>query len=171
MKILHTYSHDDCDKILASRTEENYKLLSRSKTKPKHLNDIKVNYGQPLDATAWYLPKHHLFDDIKNRIETFENKELNIHLNGDNPVIQKYTIDSIVQPHRDSYHITSILLLNDEFEGGELKVEGVDMKLKKGDLAIFYASQQHWVEPLISGNRYTLVTWFNYKNKNKNTLI
>lgn len=171
MKILHTYSHDDCDTILASISEENYKLLSRSKTKPKHLGDVKVHFGQPIDASAWYLPKHHLFDDIKNKIELFENKELDIQLNTDNPVVQKYTIDSIVDPHSDGYHITSILLLNDEFEGGELKVEGVDMKLKKGDLAIFYSSQKHWVERLINGTRYTLVTWFNYKNKNKNTLI
>ena len=56
------------------------------------------------------------------------------------------------------------LLLNDssDFEGGDLKfqAEGVDELKQAGDLLIFPSFEQHRVEPVTKGTRYSLVGWY-----------
>ena len=55
------------------------------------------------------------------------------------------------------------LLLNDDYEGGELSFFNKRYKRKgsKGDLVIFPSSftYPHEVLPVISGTRYSIVTW------------
>jgi len=59
------------------------------------------------------------------------------------------------------------LLLNDDFEGGNFLInEGeekmpIKISLKKGTAVIFPSFMCHKVEPIIKGNRYSLVVWVN----------
>jgi len=52
-------------------------------------------------------------------------------------------------------------LLNDTFTGGEFYVNGVDMKLKKGDIIIFPSNfmYPHEVKTIKKGERYSYVSW------------
>ena len=74
--------------------------------------------------------------------------------NPDGSVIWKKTID------RD---LSTVLFLNDDFEGGYFSLPDLRIKIKPepGLLVTFPSSRyfKHQVESVISGNRYTLVTW------------
>lgn len=74
--------------------------------------------------------------------------------NPDGSIIWKKTID------RD---LSTVLFLNDDFEGGYFSFPDLRIKIKPepGLLVCFPSSRyfRHQVEPVISGNRYALVTW------------
>lgn len=76
--------------------------------------------------------------------------------------------------------ISSIMLLNDEFEGGEVcfyrlatsavfpyfvKVEEIVLPLEKGDLVVFPSDILHTVKPVTKGERYSIVTWHSGKRR------
>lgn len=60
--------------------------------------------------------------------------------------------------------IPTLVYLNDDYEGGELKFVSHDLSIKpkKGDLVIFPGNLHypHEVTEVISGTRYTLPVWF-----------
>ena len=66
-----------------------------------------------------------------------------------------------------SRKLSMSLLLNDEFEGGELEIanplqmESFTVELKAGTVAVFPAWVKHRVKPVTSGTRYSLVAWMN----------
>ena len=66
-----------------------------------------------------------------------------------------------------SRKLSMSLLLNDEFEGGELEIanpkqmESFTVDLKAGTCAIFPAWVKHRVKPVTSGTRYSIVAWMN----------
>lgn len=80
--------------------------------------------------------------------------------------IQVYEVGHRFSPHRDVYadkrkvrtHSMSILL-NNEFEGGELYIEGEPARQNKGDLVMFHPNQMHWVEGVWKGTRKVLTVW------------
>jgi predicted 2-oxoglutarate/Fe(II)-dependent dioxygenase YbiX len=59
---------------------------------------------------------------------------------------------------------SSILYLNDDYEGGELYFEGLDLLVKpKANQLIFFPSGaefRHEVKPVIKGDRYTLASFY-----------
>jgi len=74
----------------------------------------------------------------------------------------------IHQPHHQDFYYhtwTSILYLNDEFEGGQTYVDGELIQPKKGDMILFQGRYIiHGVEPVTSGKRYTIATWYKTLN-------
>jgi predicted 2-oxoglutarate/Fe(II)-dependent dioxygenase YbiX len=78
--------------------------------------------------------------------------------NPDGTQVWKKTID------RD---VSTVLFLNDDFEGGYFSFPDLRIKIKPepGLLVCFPSSRwfTHMVEPVTSGNRYTLVTWMRVK--------
>lgn len=81
-----------------------------------------------------------------------------------------YNIGDSTIPHFDfANKQTSIILLSDEFIGGESIIDGKDIKLnKKGMYVKFLGSKlKHGVNEITSGKREVLVVWF----YSKNTLI
>lgn len=69
-----------------------------------------------------------------------------------------------------SRKLSMSLLLNDDFEGGELEIanpmqmESFTVELKAGTVAIFPAWVKHRVKPITKGTRYSLVAWMNGRN-------
>jgi PKHD-type hydroxylase len=58
--------------------------------------------------------------------------------------------------------ISFIILLNDDFEGGELEFQFDEKRLidfKKGDIIVFQSDIPHRVRPVTSGKRRSLVGW------------
>lgn len=66
---------------------------------------------------------------------------------------------------------TYIMLLNDNFEGGEFYLDNIHIPLKLGEMIEFDANLLHRVSPIISGNREVLVAWVLPSQKNKKTLM
>ncbi len=70
--------------------------------------------------------------------------------------------------HESTTTLTSIIYLNNDFEGGETYFEdGTIFKPKAGRALYFDGSYyKHGVKPITKGTRYTVSTWY-YKNDNR----
>jgi len=88
----------------------------------------------------------------------------------ENIQIGKYQKSGHYSWHRDTANpmngcqrkLSIVLLLNDpsEFEGGKLEFRDVPAPdLKKGSIVVFPSFLEHRVTPVISGVRYTAVSW------------
>lgn len=57
--------------------------------------------------------------------------------------------------------LSILILLNDDFEGGQFKINNEDQNIKKGELIIFPSCFlfPHKVELITKGTRYSLVAW------------
>ena len=74
-------------------------------------------------------------------------------------------IDASTDVHR---HISCVLLLNDDFKGGELTFFGSDgideytPEFNKGDMLLFPSNYMypHTIKRITSGTRYVIATWF-----------
>ena len=68
-------------------------------------------------------------------------------------------------------HISFIIFLNNEFEGGELIIrkdlKEITIDHKVGSLCIFSSKYKHKVSRVTTGKRYSLCNWA-YVNMNKN---
>lgn len=78
--------------------------------------------------------------------------------------IQYYEVGESFRPHTDlqgnSRRVSSMsVLLNDEFKGGNLIVEGTKAVMNKGDAALFTPEDLHWVTHVLEGHRYVLAVW------------
>jgi hypothetical protein len=67
-------------------------------------------------------------------------------------------IDINDRTHTHAEAWTSIIFLNDDFEGGELIVDNCIIKPKKNQLVLFTGNEPHMVNPIINGERFTLVS-------------
>lgn len=92
--------------------------------------------------------------------------------------INKITIDTNKNDafHKDSSDLTLITYLNDGFEGGEF--EYIDINRTKqiihpeSNTSILISNKlQHKVKPLMKGVRFSLITFFKFKEKTNNRLI
>jgi len=50
--------------------------------------------------------------------------------------------------------------LNDEYEGGELEINGETVRMEKGTLVFFPSFLKHEAKLVIKGKRFSLVNWF-----------
>ena len=82
--------------------------------------------------------------------------------------IVRYDVGDKFARHRDmerhwpfSYGrtVSFSLLLSDEFQGGEMIVEGHDMELRRGEVVGFNATTWHEVRRVTGGQRYVLVVF------------
>ena len=82
-----------------------------------------------------------------------------------------YEPDGRYTAHVDTFHahsndirkLTSLVFLNDDFEGGKFFIQNGHEKTyppqKKGTIVVFPSFMLHGVEDVTKGNRYTCVTW------------
>jgi len=79
-----------------------------------------------------------------------------------------YTIGDFSLPHKDVEKSvnTVIVLLSDNFKGGETIINGIDINLNKVGMYVSFDGSKflHGVNKIISGTREVLVIWFNKKN-------
>lgn len=72
-------------------------------------------------------------------------------------------ITSQLGSHHDCRKITCLLILNDNFEGGKFYLQDGKEKIyprqEVGDVIFFPSFLLHGVEPVITGTRYSVVTW------------
>lgn len=166
MKKIHKFSAEFCDEIISSLKYCKKGILQYKNENVRNNDNLEIMGNQPTNADAWY-PNNILYmleieNILKNNIESIDEFEF---------VIQKLDINKKSSPHRDSYNYTAVLLLNDTFEQGDLIIDNRKSNLKKGELIYFSSSDEHYVEKLSSGERYTLVVFINLKNKTKKSLI
>lgn len=118
-----------------------------------------------------------VFDDYFEKIKLI-NKDFfgsNVEMNNDTINVVRWTTGTSMGPHMDDHgmtiynHIASIVYLNDDYTGGELRF--LDQKLslspKAGDLVVFPGNKnyEHEVSVITSGERYTIPLWSRFDIK------
>lgn len=90
----------------------------------------------------------------------------------------KYEVGDFYNWHTDygvnnpDRYISLVILLNDDFDGGELKYKDVNtgeeflFKRGVGNLFIFSSFTSHMVTPVTRGERYSLVNWLGISQTN-----
>jgi len=110
--------------------------------------------------------------DIENYNELSLSKKLKI--NSPKAIrIQKVdnTFKTTPNTHRHKKVWTYLIFLSDNFEGGNLIIENMNITPRKNQLIIFAAHLQHRVENVLSGDRYTFICFDNEKTEINNFLI
>lgn len=77
--------------------------------------------------------------------------------------VTKYVAGDICVEHYDPSDYTVIILLNNDFTGGNLYVENFDTELSAGDAVVFEGKMMHKVSEVTNGSRYALSIWFRKK--------
>lgn len=86
-------------------------------------------------------------------------------------VLNKYDEGMFYGPHYDNKYmrvakgtiradLSMTLFLNEDFEGGELVIDGITVQPERNKLVIYPADQLHSVNPVTSGTRLAYVNWF-----------
>tara|TARA_R100000687_G_C6381315_1_gene132755 strand:+ start:186 stop:641 length:456 start_codon:yes stop_codon:yes gene_type:complete len=98
---------------------------------------------------------------LHNYFNFFNFEEMN-HLIGSNMEIVLWPTNSWMGPHQDAGDkLSFIIYLNDNYEGGETIVDGIEIKPKVGRLIIFSNGfYLHEVKKITKGKRYTLIAWY-----------
>lgn len=180
VKTYNFLSAEDCDQIV-----EELKKLSFLPHTFVNYNGTRETVGNdPLYINSNNMPmSQEIIDKILkaywNSLENYIIRDLNFPWwNGWNgytpPKFNKYTVGSEMKTHCD--HITDIfdgdvkgvpvltmlVLLNDDFDGGELELfDDTLYEFKKGQIVIFPSNfmYPHRIKPISRGERYSMVSW------------
>jgi len=135
-------------------------LIKKSISKDNTNKYIKDNHGYDIDNLINY--SNIIYCDINNKILNgicsgiIDDKEkiYSIHW-------IEYKVGSMTHSHLDRLsHNTYIILLSDNFTGGKLLVDNVDVGLNLGDVVSFVGNREHHqVTEITSGIREVLVIW------------
>ena len=181
-KYIHTYSNtipfEFCDQIIEEyENSDDWRLGT--------VNDYNV--AQSRKCEAIYLSYNEVIQkklDVRKSIDDNIFKIVNaslekymkkcnalgyINVKGDTGyILLKYNKGDYVREHVDTWSgenrtLSCSMILNDDYEGGELAFFDGKYKLnpKKGDIVIFPSSftYPHQVLPVTSGTRYAVITW------------
>jgi predicted 2-oxoglutarate/Fe(II)-dependent dioxygenase YbiX len=116
----------------------------------KHLhnkmNDLLVDAG-----TSYCLRQginEHFWQEGYNMLKYSSGEEYKVHYDG---------------ATETGRHVSAILYLNDEYEGGEIEFPAFKIKIKpQAGMLIMFPSNfayRHVAHPVISGTKYAMVTW------------
>lgn len=167
MRKIHVFPKSFCSQIVNQLSGNVRFILQYEDEAITNDDNLKVSYQQPTNADGWY-PNYNseymveIMGVLKNNIENVEEMVT---------VVQRMDTEKKSKPHKDSYDYTTVLLLNDDFKGGDLIIENEKSNLKIGELIVFDSHETHYVDKLTEGERYTLVTFVNIKKKNEKSLI
>jgi hypothetical protein len=139
-------------------------------TNPFNKRIDKNTYGTELVKSETFFcdtRNIELVDVVKKYININETTEYISNMHYIN-----YKIGEEAKEHVDtgSSIRTYIILLNDNFEGGEFYLDNTHINLKLGEIIEFDANLLHKVTPIISGNREVIAIWVLPSQKNKKTL-
>ena len=186
MILRNFFSHDECDKILEESTEwdiesakvymnpggwdekEEHKLR---KGVIRHLRNPTNEYGwihniifeAAQHYRAHYRRTHPIIPDkpiIVLEVATYVEPGDHFNVHQDTYIKNNY----IVENNNRTRKLSMSCLLNEEFSGGKLCFKNKEgdmfpLEMYKGDVVVFPSYSVHKVEPLLDGERYSLVSW------------
>ena len=138
-------------------------MASNRSSERVRMDDVWIN-----DESSFHPAINECFDKV---VTKFKHPHLNIerktffrfhHYSGTGYMSEH--CDSIHHSHGQEYgfpHCTSLLFLNDDYNGGEFLVANKKFKTKKGSAIIFPANfmYPHKVMEITKGIRWSIVTW------------
>ena len=131
---------------------------------------IKKNYNSKLVSSKTFfcdLNNTELMDIVKKHIPVAKDEYIaNVHY-------INYRIGEKANPHVDTGASikTFIILLTNNFEGGEFYLTKKHVPFEMGEIFEFDAKLLHEVKEITEGNREVLVVCLKWNNKNKKSLV
>ena len=138
----------------------------------KDIRDVKgyqLNFDTPTNLFYWNYIKteiERIYILYKAKFPTMMSSKIN------QIDLLKYSPGQKYEVHTDHYntsprHLSIIMNLNDDYEGGDLiftdqsKKEIKRLKLGKGSIVFFPSNfmYPHGIEPITKGTRYSIVSW------------
>ena len=166
----HTISIDDINLIKEiyrngnENAEESYDIVFNYRVSKERYNTNLVSS----ETFFCDLRNEQLVNIVKKYITLNEKTEYisNIHY-------INYQIGEEAKAHVDSGVSirTYIILLNNDFEGGDFYLKDKHIPFSIGEIIEFDANILHSVKPIIKGNREVLVIWVRQSQKSKKSIL
>tara|TARA_R100000773_G_C4218710_1_gene117221 strand:- start:1679 stop:2224 length:546 start_codon:yes stop_codon:yes gene_type:complete len=161
-----------CKKIIALTDEKATKKLTVGeglRTDIRNVKGYSLNFDTPTNLFYWNYIKL----QIENLYVHYKIKFPRMTSNKINQIdLLKYEPGGKYEVHTDHYtdaprHLSIILNLNDEYEGGDLiftdqkNFEIKRLKLGAGSIVFFPSNfmYPHGIQPITKGTRYSIVAW------------
>ena len=163
-----------CDKLIDY--SDNVKQLKSSKY-ASHKEVTKNSEERVKMDDGWFVKGEKFYDDIRKSfqevIRRYQEKHPDFVCQRHTDFrLNKYSYGGFMSRHVDNIHhshgqeygypqVSSLLFLNDDYKGGQLKISNTTYNTKKGSAIIFPSNFMfpHEVNLVTEGTRYSIVTW------------
>ena len=172
VEIKNIVSAEFIDKIIPltnHKAKKNLMVISGLNKNVRNVKGYSLTFDTPTDLFYWNyikkeIEKNYLF--YKAKFPQMKSSKIN------QIDLLKYSIGGKYEIHTDHYstsprHLSIIINLNDDYEGGDLiftdqsEKEIKRLKLGKGSLVFFPSNfmYPHSIQPITKGTRYSIVAW------------
>ena len=170
------FTEEECDLII--QTGELFEFIKAGiGDGPGNVDEetrkTNITWIEPRDDHKWVFERMHTivakvnYDKFQLELRKFDGFQYSKYEEGGH---YKWHKDVSLTPSNEGLYrkLSVVLMLSNpsDYEGGDLLIsdnggfENVkNYKFKKGDIAFFYSTTPHKVEPVTKGTRLTLVTW------------
>ena len=163
-----------CDKLI--NYSDNQKTLKPSTYSTSSGKSERSNQRVKMDD-GWFRKGEKFYDDIRKSfqevIRRYQEKHPDFVCQRHTDFrLNKYSYGGFMSRHIDNIHhshgqeygypqVSSLLFLNDNYKGGQLKISNITYNTKKGSAIIFPSNFMfpHEVNLITEGTRYSIVTW------------
>ena len=162
--IIQHYNKDTFNSWQTSTFSNAYKNLGTSKVDMKEFWIAPQMFGYKTIQQGFDIAvKDYISIHTRIKIQEYTNFRINCYETGG---FMKEHIDNIHHSHgqKTGYpHLTSLIFLNDNYEGGEFMMldETYKPEVKQGSVIVFPSNfmYDHEVKKVTKGNRYSVMTW------------
>tara|TARA_R110000765_G_scaffold367_1_gene928 strand:- start:236 stop:784 length:549 start_codon:yes stop_codon:yes gene_type:complete len=168
--VLSTEFIDKITSLTNHKAKQNLKV--RNNIINKNIRNVKghhLTFDTPTDVFYWNFIKNQiekLYIFYKAKFPLMASSKIN------QIELLKYNVGGKYEVHTDHYttsirHLSIIMNLNDDYEGGDLiftdqrEKEIKRLKLGKGSIVFFPSNfmYPHGIQPITKGTRYSIVAW------------
>jgi len=155
--------------LINKKAKENMEVRNGVLKNIRNVKGYHLNLKTPTNVFYW----NYIKTEIERLYHFYKIKFLQIKSEKINQIdLLKYDVGGKYQIHTDhhtydSRHLSIIINLNDDYEGGDLiftdqkEKEIKRLKLDKGSIVFFPSNfmYPHSIEPITKGTRYSIVAW------------
>jgi len=172
VELKNIVSPDFMDKIIPFVKHKSFKnltVLSGMDKKIRNVKGYQLNFDTPTNVFYWNFIKseiERIYIYYKIKFPEMTSSKIN------QIDLLKYNVGGKYEIHTDHHtysprHLSIIINLNDDYEGGDLiftdqkKKEIKRLKLNKGSVVFFPSNfmYPHGIQPITKGTRYSIVAW------------
>jgi len=172
VEIKNVISNEFIDKIISltnHKAKVNLKVMGGLDKDMRNVKGHHLTFNTPTDIFYWnYIKKEieRLYFFYKSKFPKMTSSKIN------QIDLLKYNPGDKYEVHTDHFttsirHLSIIINLNDEYEGGDLiftdqkEKEIKRLKLGKGSIVFFPSNfmYPHSIQPITKGTRYSIVSW------------
>ncbi len=155
--------------LINHKAKKNLKINAGFDPSIRNVKGYHLNFDTPTNLFYWQFIKKQievLYVLYKAKFHKMDSSKIN------QIDLLKYTPGGKYEIHTDHFsntnrHLSVIINLNDEYEGGDLiftdqkNIETKRLKLDKGSIVFFPSNfmYPHSIEPITKGIRYSIVAW------------